>query len=93
MQEPKNTVLADARHIARNPETYVDDPTAFTAAWAAMKAGRGQGFDPAHLRPMHIVVRPEPAPEPIEQTLDRIGQKARDVIEAKGYKVLRRHAA
>ncbi|MDK3017604.1 hypothetical protein [Pseudodonghicola flavimaris] len=89
--EPKN-VLADARHIVRNPEDHIDQPELFTAAWAALKAGRGQGFDPARLRPMHIVVRPEPAPEPTDQTLERTRAKIRAMIEAKGYRPRRRAA-
>lgn len=93
MQDLPKNVLADARHIARNPEDHVDDPAIFTAAWAAMKAGRGQGFDPARLRLMYLIDRPEPAPEPGEQTLERTRAKIRAVIEAKGYPVQRRHAA
>lgn len=93
MQDLPKNVLADARHIVRHPEDHIDDPTIFGAAWAALKAGRGQGFDPARLRPMHIVVRPSPAPEPADVTLERRVQLIRDVIEAKGYAVHRRRAA
>ncbi|WP_245513811.1 hypothetical protein [Antarcticimicrobium luteum] len=74
-----------------SPEDFVDDPAQFAAAWAAMKAGRGQGFNPARLSPQHLVDRPEP--EPIEQTLLRTGQKIRDVIQEKNIPVRRRHVA
>ena len=93
MQDFKTTVLRDARRIVGSPEDYIDDPAQFAAAWAAMKAGRGQGFDPARLQPRHLVDRPEPAPEPTEQILARAGQKARAVIEAKCLPVRRRHVA
>ena len=93
MQDDRKAVLSDARHVALTPEDYLDDPAQFVAAWAAMKAGRGQGFDPARLRPMHIIVPPGPAPEPTEHTLERTGQKIRAVIEARGYAVRRDDAA
>ena len=78
-------VVQSARDIASNPDEFLDDTTIFTTAWAALKASRGQGFDPARLRPMHLVVRPEPAPEPSDQTLERTGERIREVIEARGY--------
>ncbi|MDE4191259.1 MULTISPECIES: hypothetical protein [Rhodobacterales] len=93
MQDFKNTVLRDARRIVGSPADYIDDPDQFAAAWAAMKAGRGQGFDPARLHPQHLVDRPGPAPEPTEQILARAGQKARAVIEAKSLPIRRRHVA
>lgn len=93
MQDLSKNVLADARHITSNPEDHIDTPANFTAAWAALKASRGQGFDPARLHPMHIVVRPEPAPEPTDQTLTRTREKIRAVIEAKDYTARSRHAA
>ncbi|MEX5599225.1 hypothetical protein [Pseudophaeobacter sp. C1-32P7] len=93
MQDFKKTVLRDARHVVGSPADYIDDPTQFTAAWAAMKAGRGQGFDPARLHSQHLVDRPGPAPEPTEQILARAGQKVRAVIEAKSLPIRRRHVA
>ncbi|WP_083101456.1 hypothetical protein [Pseudophaeobacter leonis] len=85
MQNFKSTTLRNARKITGSPEYYIDDPAQFAAAWAALKAGRGQGFDPARLQPQHLVDRPAPTPEPIDQTLDRVGQRVRDLIETKGY--------
>ena len=93
MQDFTNSVLRDARQIAGSPEHYLDDTTLFTAAWAAMKAARGQGFDPARLRAAHLIDRPEPAPEPTEQTLSRVGAKVRAIIAAKNYQVRGRDAA
>jgi hypothetical protein len=93
MQDFNNTMLRDARLIVGSPENYVDDPTQFATAWAAMKAGRGQGFDPARLHPQHLIDRPAPAPEPIDQTLVRVGEKVREVIASKGYQVQPKHAA
>ena len=74
-----------AQRIAGSPEDYLEDPAAFTAAWALLKAARGQRFDPARLRPQHLVDHPAPAPEPTAQTLDRISQKTRKIMSAKGY--------
>jgi hypothetical protein len=93
MQNRSNTVLRDAQKIAETPEDHIDDPTLFTTAWAAMKAARGQGFDPSRLQPQHLVDRPAPSPEPIDLTLERVGQKARALIDAKGYGASRRHVA
>ncbi|MCD9149012.1 hypothetical protein [Pseudophaeobacter flagellatus] len=93
MQEKPNTVLRNAQHIAGSPEDHIDDPTLFTTAWAAMKAARGQGFDPQRLRPQHLIDRPEPTPEPIDQTLIRVGETVRCYAEKQGYRVQRRHAA
>lgn len=58
-----------------------------------MKAARGQGFDPARLRAAHLIDRPEPAPEPTEQTLARVGAKVRALIAEKSIPVPRRNAA
>jgi hypothetical protein len=93
MHDKSNKVLLDAQYIAGTPEDHIDDPSLFTTAWAAMKASRGQGFDPSRLQPQHLVDRPAPSPEPIDQTLERVGQKARSVIDAKGYRASRRHVA
>ncbi len=38
-----------------------------------MKAACGQRFDPARLRAAYLIDRPEPAPEPMDQTLARVG--------------------
>ena len=93
MQDKSKTVLRDAQHIAGTPEDHIDDPNLFTTAWAAMKAARGQGFDPRRLRPQHLIDRPEPAPEPIDQTLIRVGETVRCYAEKQGYRVQRRNAA
>ena len=86
-------ITQTARQIAGFPEDHLDEIHVFISAWAAIKAARGQRFDPARLHPQHLIDRPAPAPEPIEQTLDRVGQKTRAIIEAKGYPVRRSHAA
>ncbi|UWQ59945.1 hypothetical protein K3722_07390 [Leisingera caerulea] len=82
-----------ARQIAGSPEHYLHDTALFTQAWAAMKAARGQGFDPARLRAAHLIDRPEPAPEPSDQTLARIGAKVRQLIAEKNIPVQHRNAA
>ncbi|WP_027234702.1 hypothetical protein [Leisingera caerulea] len=89
MQDMTNT----ARQIVGSPEHYLDDTGLFTQAWAAMKAARGQGFDPARLRAAHLIDRPEPAPEPTDQTLARVGAKVRALIAEKNIPVPRRNAA
>lgn len=89
MQDITNT----ARQVVCSPENHLNDTSVFTHAWAAMKAARGQGFDPARLRAAHLIAPPGPSPEPTEQTLERIGAKARDIIAAKNYPVRRRDAA
>lgn len=88
-----NDITTTARQIAGSPEAHLDEIHLFTSAWAAMKAARGQGFNPARLRAAHLIDRPAPAPEPVDQTLTRVAQKARQIIEAKGYQPQRRHAA
>lgn len=88
-----NNITKTARQIASTPEAHLDDIHLFTSAWAAMKAARGQSFNPARLRAAHLIDRPAPAPEPVDQTLDRIARKTRQIIEAKGYQLHRRHAA
>jgi phage major head subunit gpT-like protein len=93
MQDKSNTVLRDAQHIAGSPEDHIDDPALFTTAWAAMKAARGQGFDPLRLRPQHLIDRPTPSPEPIDQTLNRVGETVRSYAAKQGYRVRCRHAA
>ncbi|MBY6138549.1 hypothetical protein KUV26_03795 [Leisingera daeponensis] len=89
MQDMNNT----ARQIVGSPEHYLDDTSLFTQAWAAMKAARGQGFDPARLRAAHLIDHPEPAPEPTDQTLARVGAKVRALIAEKNIPLHRRNAA
>ena len=43
-------ITKTARQIAGSPEAHLDEIHLFTSAWAAMKAARGQGFNPARLR-------------------------------------------
>ncbi|MDE4192451.1 hypothetical protein [Phaeobacter gallaeciensis] len=88
-----NDITKTARQIAGSPETHLDEIDLFTSAWAAMKAARGQGFNPARLRAAHLIERPTPTPEPVDQPLDRVAQKTRQIIEAKGYQPQRRNAA
>ena len=85
MQDLPKEVIQTARGIASHPENFLGDTSVFTTAWAALKAERGQGFDPSRLRPQHIVDCPPPNPEPVDQTLDRVGRRIRDLITAKGY--------
>lgn len=82
-----------ARQVVRSPEDYLDETHLFTQAWATMKAARGQGFDPARLRAAHLIDRPEPAPEPTDQTLSRVGAKVRALIAEKNIPVPQRNAA
>lgn len=89
MQDITNT----ARQIVGSPELYLYDTSLFTQAWAAMKAARGHGFDPARLRAAHLIDRPEPAPEPTEQTLARVGSKVRALIAEKSIPIQRHNAA
>jgi hypothetical protein len=93
MQDLSKNVIQTARGIASHPENFLGDTSVFTTAWAALKAERGQGFDPSRLRPQHLVDCPPPNPEPIDQTLDRVGQRVRDLIETKGYSGQPPHAA
>ncbi len=88
-----NDITKTARQIAGSPEAHLEEIHLFTSAWAAMKAARGQGFNPARLRAAHLIERPAPTPEPTDQILDRVAQKARQIIDAKGYQPHRRHAA
>ncbi|MBY6056790.1 hypothetical protein [Leisingera daeponensis] len=87
MQDLSKEVIAAARLIASRPEDHIDNPAQFTTAWAALKAARGQGFDPARLRAAHLIDRPGPTPEPtsLDARLLRIARKAREIAEAKGY--------
>lgn len=89
MQDMTSTAL----RIAGSPEDYLDDTSLFTQAWATMKAARGQRFDPARLRAAHLIDRPEPAPEPTDQTLARVGAKVRALIAEKNIPVPHRDAA
>lgn len=93
MQVKSNAVIRGALGVVASPEDHIDDPSLFTAAWGAMLAARGKGFDPSRLQSRHLIDRPAPAPEPIDQTLDRVGQKVRDIAEAKGYPRRNCHAA
>ncbi|MFT6459482.1 hypothetical protein [Pseudophaeobacter arcticus] len=93
MQDLPKEVIQTARGIASHPEDFLSDTTVFTTAWAALKAERGQSFDPSRLRPQHIVDCPPPTPEPIDQTLDRVAERVRDLIATKGYCGLPPHAA
>jgi hypothetical protein len=87
MQDLPKETISSPRTIVSRPEDYLDNPALFTAAWAMMKAARGQAFDPARLRAAHLIDRPEPTPEPndLDQTLGRVGTKTRAIALAKGY--------
>ena len=88
-----NDITQNARQIVSSPEDHLHDTSLFTAAWATMKAARGQGFDPLRLRPQHLIGQPTPAPEPLDQTLNRVGETARQYIAKQGYRVQHRNAA
>lgn len=83
----------NARKIVGSPEDFLDDTSLFTTAWGAMMAARGLRFDPSRLRAAHLIDRPEPAPEPTDQTLARNGAKVRALIAEKNIPVMRRTAA
>ncbi len=82
-QQTKNIHLA--RKIALQPEEYIDDPSQFTTAWAALKAARGQSIDTSRLRAAHLIERPLPASEPteVEKCLQRVAEKTRELIQAR----------
>lgn len=82
-QQTKNIQMA--RKIALQPEEYIDDPSQFTTAWAALKAARGQSIDTSRLSAAHLIERPLPAPEPteIEKCMQRVSKKTRELIEAR----------
>lgn len=82
-----------AHQIISAPEDYLHDTTLFAAAWATMKAARGQGFDPQRLRPQHLIGSPAPAPEPLDQTLTRVGETVRSYAAKQGYRLPHRRAA
>jgi hypothetical protein len=88
-----NNIINTARRIVGSPEDHLHDTSLFTAAWATMKAARGQGFDPQRLRPQHLIGHPAPDPEPLDQTLIRVGETVRSYAARQGYRVQRRHAA
>ncbi|WIY27512.1 hypothetical protein [Parasedimentitalea psychrophila] len=88
-----NDIINAARRIVGSPEDHLHDTSLFIAAWATMKAARGQGFDPQYLRPQHLIGCPSPAPEPIDQTLIRVGETVRSYAAKQGYRIQRRHAA
>lgn len=87
------SITNTARKIVASPENHLHDPSLFSAAWASMKAARGQGFDPARLRAAHLIDHPGPTPEPTGQTLDRVAAKVREIAEQKGYQTPQRHVA
>lgn len=82
-QQTKNIHLA--RKIALQPEDYIDDPSQFTTAWAALKAARGQSIETSRLRAAHLIERPLPASEPteIEKCMQRVAVKTRNLIQAR----------
>ncbi|OIQ42794.1 MAG: hypothetical protein BM560_01015 [Roseobacter sp. MedPE-SWde] len=86
-------ITQTARQIISAPHDYLHDTTLFAAAWATMKAARGQGFDPQRLRPQHLIGRPAPAPEPLDQTLSRVGETVRSYAAKQGYRLPHRRAA
>ncbi|GLO74159.1 hypothetical protein MACH18_12390 [Phaeobacter italicus] len=86
-------ITQTARQIAGSPEDHLDEIHLFTSAWATMKAARGQGFNPARLRPQHLIDRPAPTPEPTEMVLDRIGDKVRAIMECRGLTATGKRAA
>ena len=88
-----NDITKTARQIVSSPEDHLHDTSLFAAAWATMKAARGQGFDPQRLHPQHLIGGPTPAPEPLDQTLTRVGENVRGYAAKQGYKLPRRHAA
>ena len=62
MQDLPKETISSPRTIVSRPEDYLDNPALFTAAWAVLKAARGQAFDPARLRAVHLVSRPDTKP-------------------------------
>lgn len=85
MQYFSKQVVQSARDIASEPELYLDDTSIFCAAWAALKAAKGQSFDPARLRAAHLIEGPEPEPTNLERRVARAAGKARAIAAAKGY--------
>jgi hypothetical protein len=88
-----NDITKTARQIISAPEDYLHDTSLFKAAWATMKASRGQGFDPQRLQPQHLIGRPTPTTQPLDQTLTRVGETVRTYAAKQGYSAQRRHAA
>jgi hypothetical protein len=88
-----NDIYNTARQIVGSPAEHLHDTRLFTAAWATMKAARGQGVDPQRLRPQHLIGHPAPDPEPLDQTLTRVGETVRNYAAKQGYRVQRCHAA
>jgi hypothetical protein len=88
-----NDITKTARQIVSSPEDHLHDTSLFAAAWATMKAARGQGFDPQRLHPQHLIGHPTPTPEPIDQTLTRVGDTVRSYAAKQGYRLPPRHAA
>ena len=93
MQIKSNAVVRGALGVVASPEDHIDDPSLFTAAWGAMLAARGKGFDPTRLQSRHLIDRPAPAPEPVDPVLDRRAQLIRGAIEAGNHTPHRRHVA
>ncbi|VCU61595.1 hypothetical protein EPIB2_672 [Tritonibacter mobilis] len=58
-----------------------------------MKAARGEGFNPARLRPQHLIEGPAPSPEPTDMVLERVGNRVREIMHERGIQPHRRHAA
>ena len=86
-------ITQTARKIAGSPEDHLTEIHLFTSAWAAMKAARGQGFNPSRLRPQHLIEGPAPSPEPTDMVLERVGNRVREIMHERGIQPHRRHAA
>lgn len=85
MRDLPKQVIRSARDIASMPEQFLEDTSVFAAAWAALKADRGQAFDPARLRAAYLIERPDPEPTNLGQRVARAAGKARAIAAAKGY--------
>lgn len=86
-------ITQTARHIVGSPEDHIHETHLFTSAWAVMKAARGEGFNPARLRPQHLIEGPAPTPEPTDMVLERVGNRVREIMHERGIQPHRRHAA
>ncbi|KAE9627956.1 hypothetical protein [Parasedimentitalea maritima] len=85
MSAQQKKIIQAARKITLQPEEYIDDPSQFTTAWAALKAARGQSIDTSRLRAAHLIECPLPATEPteVEKRLQRVAEKTRELIQAR----------
>ena len=85
MSAQQKKIIQAARKIALQPEEYIDDPSQFTTAWAALKAARGQSIDTSRLRAAHLIECPLPDTEPteVEKRLQRVAEKTRELIQAR----------